>query len=109
MLYLIAVINSLVYINSLIAVLLSNLLGMPTFIVLAIFYISLSLFSSIIDCAWWIVDPGDTAVMAVWSFVFLKISLITAFMFLIVMFTLCEKCRRLSKEWWITILVMGTS
>lgn len=51
MLYFMAVMNSLVYMNSLMAVLLSNLLGIPTFIVLAIFYISLNRFSSIIDYA----------------------------------------------------------
>ena len=62
--YFIAVINSLDYINSLIAVLLSNLLGIFTFIVLAIFYISFIRFSSMklyIACA---ELPGLNAVIA---------------------------------------------
>lgn len=80
MLCFMAAMNSRDWMNSLIAVLLSNLLGMLTFMVVAIFCISFSLVSSIYD---WICDievPWLIAVMALWSFVFLKMSLTTTLM-----------------------------
>ena len=74
--------------NSLIAVLLSNLLGMFTFMVFAIFWISFILFSSMKLCIACAELPGLKAVIACWSFVFLKMSLMTAFMLRMTMFVL---------------------
>lgn len=90
--YFIAVMNSLDWMNSLIADLLSNLLGMFTFMVLAIFCISLILFSSMKLYIWCTELPGLIAVMAACSFVFLKISLMTALMFLMTTLVLWPKC-----------------
>lgn len=72
--------------NSLIAALLSNLLGMFTRIVDAIFYIYINLFSSICSCE--LCDGDEVAKIADWSFVFLKRSRIAVLIFLIVILNL---------------------
>jgi len=109
MFYFIAAINSRDYMNSLMAVLLSNLRGIFTFIVFAIFWISLTRFSSIWFLGKWLGPASLNAVIACCSLVFLKIKRMTALIFLRTTLDLWLKWSMLSNWWWIVILVGGIS